>query len=87
MPDIYTIHEILNHNTLEDCWLIANNKVYNASEFLKIHPAHTNRILKYGGKDVTKDFNFHTKNQKKQWKKYLIGYVNKQPDKCLCITF
>ena len=88
MSEKFSIHEVKNHNTLKDCWVIANNKVYNAGEFLKIHPAHTKRILKYAGKDVTKDFNFHTKNQKKEWEKYFIGYINTYNyHKPCCIIF
>ena len=87
MYNIYSINEIKYHNTVNDCWLISNNKVYNASSFLRLHPAHTNRIMKNAGKDVTKDFNFHTKNQQKEWNKYLIGYIDKIPNKCFCIPF
>ena len=87
MYNIYSINEVKYHNTINDCWLIANKKVYNASDFLKSHPAHTKRIMKYAGTDVTKDFNFHTQDQQKVWARYLIGYIDNIPNKCFCISF
>ena len=87
MSNIFSIREIKSHNNIDDCWLIANNKVYNASPFLKEHPSHTNRVLKYAGMDVTKDFNFHTKKQQQEWNKYFIGYICRKPYKCQCIIF
>jgi len=87
MSNFFSLGEIKYHNTIDDCWLIVNNRVYNASSFMKEHPAHANRILKYAGMDVTKDFNFHTKKQQREWKKYFIGYIVSEPNKCQCIIF
>jgi len=74
----YSIGEIRLHNTTDSCWLIVQNKVYDATLFLKKHPEHSHRILKNGGQDVTDDYNFHTKFQKKIWKQYHIGYLKKK---------
>lgn len=80
-----TLKEIKTHNKRDNCWLLAKGKVYNASKFLDDHPAHLNRIMKYAGADVTEDFNFHTKSQKKIWEKYLIGKVITE-NKSACIV-
>jgi cytochrome b involved in lipid metabolism len=84
MSNIFSLREIKSHNNIDDCWLIANNNVYDATSFLKEHPAHSKRVLKYAGTDVTNDFNFHTKNQKDEWKKYFIGYVDNYNHKIQC---
>ena len=69
--------EIKRHNTLEDCWIISKNKVYNATPFIKIHPGGFKSILKRAGgvKDCSVDFDFHSSNGRKVWKKYQIGIV------------
>lgn len=33
-----TVQEIAKHNLTSDCWLIINNKVYNISGYLGLHP-------------------------------------------------
>ena len=33
----YTIKEVSRHNTPTDCWLIAHNKVYDVTKFIKKH--------------------------------------------------
>ena len=71
------MEEIKRHNTLEDCWIISKNKVYNATPFIKIHPGGFKSILKRAGgvKDCSVDFDFHSSNGRKVWKKYQIGIV------------
>lgn len=33
LPAKYTIDEVADHNTKDDCWLIISDKVYNVSDF------------------------------------------------------
>lgn len=71
----YTKQQVLKHNTINDCWVICNNNVYDITDFLKKHPVGYNIILKKAGSDITIDINFHSKNAKKILKQYHIGYV------------
>lgn len=34
----YTVEELKEHTTEEDCWLAIHGKVYNVTEFLDEHP-------------------------------------------------
>ena len=72
---MFSKKEIYKHNTINDCWLIANYKVYDVTLFLQLYPGHISIILPKAGQDVTQDYLFHTKHMKKIWKKYCIGYV------------
>ncbi|KAK9374264.1 FMN-dependent dehydrogenase-domain-containing protein [Lipomyces chichibuensis] len=48
--------EVSKHNTKESCWVIVHGKVYDVTEFLPEHPGGQKIILKYAGKDATKEF-------------------------------
>jgi cytochrome b involved in lipid metabolism len=78
---MYSLQEINKHTTIDSCWVIANHKVYDVTDFLKIHPEHVSVIVPKAGQDVTQDYLFHTKHMKKIWQKYCIGYV--QPSFCV----
>ncbi|KAI8340392.1 cytochrome b5-like heme/steroid binding domain-containing protein [Blakeslea trispora] len=53
----YTTAEVSKHNTPNDCWIIINNKVIDATQFLSDHPGGERSILFYAGKDASKEFN------------------------------
>ena len=72
----YSINDVKKHNKIHDCWVIVNNKVYDVTKLIKLHPGGVNAIMKYAGTDCTKHFNFHSKKAKKIWEEYLIGYTN-----------
>ncbi|KAG0461076.1 hypothetical protein HPP92_021373 [Vanilla planifolia] len=36
--EVYTLSEVKNHSSREDCWLIINGKVYDVTKFLEDHP-------------------------------------------------
>lgn len=82
--EIFTREEVAKHNTDKSCWIIANEKVYDVTDWLKYHPAGTDCILKKGGQDCTVDFYFHSKNAIAYWKQYQIGYTQ---DHTKCIIF
>ena len=52
----YTYEEVKCHNTLNDCWIICNNNVYNITHFLNKHPGGNKIILDYGGLDITNNY-------------------------------
>lgn len=52
----YTPEEIAKHNTKEDCWMIVENNVLNATEFIASGGHPNNKILQGCGKDATEMF-------------------------------
>jgi cytochrome b involved in lipid metabolism len=74
----YSINEIKKHNTINDCWIYANDNVYDITNFIKIHPGGSNCLLKKAGTDCSYDFEFHSKNGKKIWDRYKIGKIKKK---------
>lgn len=48
--------QIAGHNKLTDCWLIIDNKVYDVSSFINLHPGGSGEIVPYCGKDATQAF-------------------------------
>jgi len=73
--NLYKKEEVLVHKTVDDCWIIINNKVYNITNYLTIHPGGKNILLQCAGKDCTEYFNSinHSKKAKKELEKYYIG--------------
>ncbi|KAK9481400.1 FMN-dependent dehydrogenase-domain-containing protein [Lipomyces japonicus] len=55
MPGL-TGEEIAKHNTKESCWVIVHGKAYDVTDFLPEHPGGQKIILKYAGKDASKEF-------------------------------
>jgi len=56
MVKIYSVEEVSQHNTPNDCWIILDGKVYDVTRFLSEHPGGNKVILKFAGKDASKDF-------------------------------
>lgn len=53
---IIDLADIAKHNTLGDCWLAINNKVYNVTDFLSRHSGGASAITQYCGKDASAAF-------------------------------
>ncbi|EGD77156.1 hypothetical protein PTSG_07489 [Salpingoeca rosetta] len=80
--NVFTMCQVQRHNSASDCWLVAHRKVYDVTAFVRndFHRAGMQAIIRKGGTDVTRDFDFHSSKSKKQlWSKYLIGVVAKCP--------
>ena len=73
----YTMCQVRRHNTLESCWLVAGDTIYDATPYLLTHPGGTASILRKGGgaSDVTRDLQFHSAAGKQMFQKYIIGKV------------
>lgn len=37
-PKFFTMEEVAKHNTEDDCWVVVNGEVLNATPFLPDHP-------------------------------------------------
>ena len=78
MQKSYNRSEVLQHNTLDDCWVIINNKVYDLSDFIKKHPGGKEIIETRAGEDATSFFYLkHVSNKGilRQLETYCIGEI------------
>ncbi|KAJ1553738.1 hypothetical protein HK096_006640, partial [Nowakowskiella sp. JEL0078] len=53
----YTLDEVRLHNKENDCWVVVNGQVLNATEFLPDHPGGKKSIMLFAGKDASEEFN------------------------------
>jgi predicted heme/steroid binding protein len=51
----YTLDEVYEHNTVEDCWMIFEESVYDLTEYVPDHDRFLD-IREWCGKDMTQDF-------------------------------
>lgn len=57
---MYTLRDIQKHNSENDCWIIVNGIVYDVTNFINLHPAGKECLLKRAGTDCTRDLGFHS---------------------------
>lgn len=71
------IEDVKTISSLDKCYIIIDNKIYDVTEFLEKHPTGYDIILMRAkdGVDCKNDFYFHNKESKKLIKKKFIGYV------------
>ncbi|KAF8339391.1 FMN-dependent dehydrogenase-domain-containing protein [Amanita rubescens] len=48
--------EVAEHSSRDSCWIIVHGKVYDVTDFLDDHPGGSRIILKYAGKDATREY-------------------------------
>eukprot|EP00929_Paragymnodinium_shiwhaense_P020778 TRINITY_DN13737_c0_g1_i1.p2 TRINITY_DN13737_c0_g1~~TRINITY_DN13737_c0_g1_i1.p2 ORF type:complete len:168 (-),score=32.04 TRINITY_DN13737_c0_g1_i1:81-584(-) len=70
--ETFSIEEVARHDQPHDCWVVAHGVVYDATPFLDVHPGGP-CILKRGGRDATRDFDFHSRDGRKAWNELRIG--------------
>ncbi len=69
----YTLSDVAAHNKSNDCWMVVNNKVYNATSYISSHPGGS-AILQGCGKDATSMFaSIHSPNAYNILDSYFIG--------------
>lgn len=51
-----TIEEIAQHSSASDCWMAIEGKVYNVTNYVRIHPGGSS-IIRGCGKDATSLYN------------------------------
>lgn len=54
--DTFTMDEVAQHTSSDDCWMVINGNVYDVSSYVRNHPGG-NDILKGCGKEATDMFN------------------------------
>ncbi|GAQ79919.1 Sphingobase-D8 Desaturase [Klebsormidium nitens] len=58
--DVISVEELERHCTASDCWIAIEGQVYEATEWLKLHPGGDICILNMAGQDATDAFRaFH----------------------------
>ncbi len=53
---VLNLAEISRHNTVNDCWMIISNSIYNVTSYVYQHPGGANEIIKFCGQDATVAF-------------------------------
>lgn len=74
----YTLEEVAKHASDEDCWTILNGRIYDVTEYAKVHPGGR-KIFLGKGKDCTELYNkYHPwVNGAALIGKYQVGVVKK----------
>jgi len=56
-PKEFTLEEVSKHNKANDCWVVVNGDVIDATSFLPDHPGGQMAIMAFAGRDATEEFN------------------------------
>ena len=59
----YTMEEVAAHATIDDCWLVVDGMVYDASGYAAAHPGGASRIADICGTDASNAFRNQHGNQ------------------------
>ena len=59
----YSLADVAKHNNQNDCWLIINNNVYNATGYINVHPGGAQMIISACGADATSLFESINRHQ------------------------
>ena len=73
----YTLSQVAEHITPDDCWIVIYDKVYDVTNFLSQHLGGEFIILEYAGRDATLAFRStrHGDDSYDLLEKYLIGIL------------
>jgi len=71
---IFSKEEVAKHNTEHDTWIVVNNRVYDCTEYLELHPGGVDSITINAGDDATEDFvAIHSAKATAMLEKFYIG--------------
>lgn len=78
-PQEYTVAEVAKHNREDDAWLIIEDRVYNITDYVELHPGG-DKILRNAGGDATEGFfgPQHPTHVFETVKKFQIGTLVKE---------
>jgi cytochrome b involved in lipid metabolism len=73
--------QLKRHNNSSSAWLLCGDVVYDATDYIKIHPGGRNSILRKSGgvTDCTRDMSFHSSRAVKTWKQFRVGVLGTCP--------
>jgi len=72
----YSLSEVAEHDSCNDCWMIIYEKVYDLGKFVHKHPGG-DVLLEHAGRDATLAFRSvgHSHSEIKVLEKYCIGLL------------
>ncbi|KNC55443.1 Delta6 fatty acid desaturase [Thecamonas trahens ATCC 50062] len=73
VPSVITMKDVARHNHKDDCWIVIEGKVYDATQFLEEHPG--GRVLAtWAGSDATEAFEaFHSEEAQDMLSSFFVG--------------
>ncbi|KAG9508637.1 hypothetical protein GZH46_02861, partial [Fragariocoptes setiger] len=73
----YSLADVAEHSTLDDCWMVIFDKVYDITEFVYDHPGGDFILMEYAGRDATQAFlnSRHGSGANKMLDKHWIGVL------------
>jgi len=72
-PDKLTMADVARHNNGDDCWLVIDNKVYDATRFVEEHPGGK-VLVTWAGSDATEVFEaFHPEEAEEYLAQMFVG--------------
>lgn len=76
----YSLKDVASHCTIDSCWMVVNDKVYDFTDFIEFHPGGLELMLEYAGTDATNAFSEkpHTIEAAEMLKQYLVGELAKE---------
>lgn len=82
MVSLFTRDEVASHDSINDCWVILENHVYDVTKYLRFHPGGTRLILQLAGKDATEDFLaiHHSNKARRILETYWVGQIRRSAD-------
>ncbi|PKI75054.1 cytochrome b5, seed isoform-like [Punica granatum] len=75
---VFTLAQVFQHSSREDCWLLIGGRVYDLTKFLEEHPGGSDILLSVTGKDATVDFEDvgHSPGARNMMEQYYVGDID-----------
>ena len=77
----YTLIDVAEHNTSEDCWMAAYGNVYDITEYVaqRVHPGGQSALTSSCGEEVTGSFDrIHSVRARDELEEFFIGVLVSQ---------
>ncbi|KAK7891975.1 hypothetical protein WMY93_023938 [Mugilogobius chulae] len=80
-PRFFTEREVARHCTKDSCWVLVGTRVYDVTNFLRMHPGGEALILRRSGKDISGEIegppHKHSENARRWMEQYYIGELDR----------